>query len=183
MTTLTIPTLIDPHLWARAGWMGIAWAAHDDLPIMAPLFTNREAARAIFAGWQVALGAVDHQDLLRVAIIEGEVPTMAPGYFAHLGLDLAAVTPRLAAATAVSYDATDGDAWHRLPNPGSPHLRAFKQAYARTGHYALIPAVLVDSRADFQSDLALRKTRLVFRHVRDVPRTGDPDSALWQRVR
>lgn len=182
MTTLALPKLIDERLWARAGWTGIAWAVPGDMPVMAPLFTDPDAARAIFSGWRQVLGDVDHQELLRVAIIEGDVPSLAPGYAAHLGLDLDSARRYLAGATEVAFDVTDSDAWHRFPNPGSPHLRAFKQAYARVGRYFLMPAFLAAGGADFQPELAIGKTRLAFRQVADVKRSGDPDSALWQQL-
>ncbi len=182
MTTLDLPKLIDAPLWAR-GWTGVAWTVPGAVPVMALLFTDADLARTIFTGWQRALGDVDRRELLRVAIIEGDVPGLAPGYFAHLGLDLAAVAPLLGDATAVAYDVTDGDVWQRLPNPGSPHLRAFKQAYAQARRYFLMPAIVADGGASFLSDLAIGKTRMAFRQVADVPRSGDADSALWQRIR
>ena len=181
MTRLDLPKLIDASLWARAGWNGVAWAVPGAVPVMALLFADADLARTIFSGWQRALGEVDRRELLRVAIIEGDIPSLPPGYFAHLGLDLAAVAPLLGDATALAYDVTDGDVWHRLPNPDSPHLRAFKQAYAQARRYFLMPAVVSGSGADYITDLAIGKTRLTFRHVADVPRTGDPDSALWSQ--
>lgn len=180
---MQLAKLFDATSWSRAGWTGIAWAVPGDLPVMALLFTDRDAARSIFAGWQRTLGDVDHRDLLRVAVLEGELPGMPPGYTVHLGLDVASATSQLGAAREVAYDVTDGDVWHRMPNPGSAHLRAFKQAYARAGRYFLMPAHLASGGADFQPDLAIGKTRLTFRQVADVPRTDDPDSAVWRPAR
>src|ERR1051325_2665081 len=80
-------SLIDHELWEQARWAGIFYARlpQPPLPILGLLFDNGAAGKAIFQGWQKAVGKTDAADELHVSIIEGEVPGKEKGYRVLIG--------------------------------------------------------------------------------------------------
>jgi hypothetical protein len=70
---LGVRSVIDLHLWNRAGWRGTGFtrSGPNYPPALALLFTDGEAARKIFERWRERFGAVDEQDEIYVAIVRG----------------------------------------------------------------------------------------------------------------
>lgn len=70
---LGVRSIIDVHLWDRAGWTGAAFAHWGPSypPAIALMFTNEDAARKIFAHWRERFGQADSQEEIYVAIVRG----------------------------------------------------------------------------------------------------------------
>jgi hypothetical protein len=68
-----VRSVIDVHLWNRAGWHGAAFLGfHPGLPPeLALLFTDREAAGKIFSHWRERFGGEDRAEEIYLAIIRG----------------------------------------------------------------------------------------------------------------
>lgn len=182
-TTHHVPRLFEPELLRRAGWMAMSYATPPDgPPVLGLVFRDPDIAEAIFTGWRHALGPVDVDDLLRVAIIEGVLPNTPPGYTVHLGLNLEVVVAQVRAAGGgtLDFDASAVDAWRRMPDPASSGLRRFREAYAKHRRYLLGPVVLTN-RSNAMAHLKIEKRRLVLRRVSDVGLVNDPDAGLWLR--
>ncbi len=161
--------LFEPTLWRRAELMAVAFATPEGAPpTLGLVFRDADVAGAIFLGWRHALGEVDEHDLIRVAIIEGELRGRAPGYAVHLSIDPGDAPP----------PPRGGDVWRRMPQAGSPHLRRFQVAYGQHRRYHLAPATLGGGVA-FMTHLAIGKRRLAMRRISDVGLIGDPDAGLW----
>ena len=59
------------ELWDKAMWKGMIFGfAPGRLPIMAPVFTNIDAGKAIFAEWRKMVGKQDENDLIKVGLIK-----------------------------------------------------------------------------------------------------------------
>ncbi len=68
---IEINSIINMELWDKAMWKGIVfWFVPGSLPIFAPLFTNIEAGKAIFAEWRKMVGKQDEKDLIKVGLIK-----------------------------------------------------------------------------------------------------------------
>ena len=156
------PLLIEPTLWARAGWIATAYVVHPDrAPVLALVFRDGDAASDIFMAWRAALGEIDARDRLRLAIVEGRLPMHPPGYVVHVG---------------GSNDR--GEAWLHVPDPDPAHLARFKAAYAVHGRYLLVPAT-VGAGLELMPRLGLGKERLALRRVSDVGLVRDPEQGMW----
>jgi hypothetical protein len=100
-------------------------------PILGLGFANEDAARRIFRDWHERYGPRDEFEELRVSIIEGRIPGLAPGYSVHVGADAKNLFRRYRQLGLM----TDGDLLtissrvNRMNAPNSPKLRAFKEAY------------------------------------------------------
>lgn len=68
---IEIISIINIELWNKAKWKGMVFGfAPGKLPIMAPLFANISAGKAIFAEWREKVGNKDENDLIKVGIIK-----------------------------------------------------------------------------------------------------------------
>src|SRR5215831_19415244 len=92
--------LIDPALWDAAKWKAVAFGAQAGKPpLMAFIFANINAGRQIFAKWREAIGGdIDKEEMIRIAIIEGDIPGEPAGYTGH-------VTPQKEQVIAETLDA------------------------------------------------------------------------------
>lgn len=74
-TDVHVVTPIDVHKWNAAGWNAVLFefapGAPDVPPVLALAFENREAAEAIFQGFEGRFGLHDPENALRIAIIRG----------------------------------------------------------------------------------------------------------------
>ena len=179
---LELPRLIDRKLWTDAQLGGVAFLTpKEGPPGLGLIFTGKPAGLAIFDGWRADLGERDAAELLRVAIIEGEIPGKPPGYTLTLGLDLQAVAARLhdRAIDGLSYDVTAlGSIRRRMNTPpgGSPHLAAWKPLMAAAGEYALVPVVNSPDGWEPHYEKMIVKKKILLRRVDEI-KPGDPDHA------
>jgi hypothetical protein len=68
---IEIKSIINMELWDKAMWKGMLFAfVPGSLPIMAPVFTNIDAGKAIFAEWRKIVGKQDERDLISVGLIK-----------------------------------------------------------------------------------------------------------------
>jgi hypothetical protein len=147
---LFIQLLTDPKQWAAASWAATAFlydpSAIPD-PRVAPAiglaFHNFAAGKEIFNRWHAHLAHDDTHEELRISIIEGPLPADPHGYSVFISSN-----PLNAIKRKQSEDRTfDPKQFIRFgqlnrmhPDPGSPHLRLFKQHFAAAKRYRLLPA-------------------------------------------
>lgn len=136
---LSVRSLIDVHLWNRAGWSGVAFA---DLgpgypPAIALMFTDEDAAKKIFTRWHERFGQADKQDEIYLAIVRG-ISVENPAHYRVL------ITSRLPPD-----DSETGDQILMLASrvqtmeaESDVNLRRFIDAYSRSKTYLLVPARL-----------------------------------------
>jgi hypothetical protein len=164
---MRITSFIDVETWDQASWTGALFAVDPEggaPPAMGLYFRDEAAGRKIFRDWIGRIGRDDEFDLLRVSIIEGDIPAEPPGYSVFLGTD---VENYAAYARDQDIDVFQEDylgvvgRYRRMtPSPGSPHLPAFKASYERHGSYQLIPAYGGEGNPTADFDLAIKKKRI-----------------------
>jgi hypothetical protein len=75
-------SLIEIALWDQAQWAGVVYATDDvHPPIFALAFRNGAMGHEIFRRWRALLGDVDRAELLRIAIVENDLPGEPPDSF------------------------------------------------------------------------------------------------------
>ena len=80
--------VIDIGLWNRAQWSGVLFKVQPGtLPVFALVFRDLDAGEEILKGWRDALGNHDRNEVIRVSVIEGNIPGTPPGYSVHIGPD------------------------------------------------------------------------------------------------
>jgi len=175
--------VIDLPLWNRARWMGTAFGGFEgEPPFIALAFQNGDAGKEVLRGLHALTGDVDERELLRVAIIEGEIPGLESGYTIHIG-------PRpeaLFEASDRSGNPTKAIAmFSRIqrmhPKPGSSYLPGFKATFAQHGRYWLMGASLGGSAGfTLHPEPRILKTTLVFNTVEQIG-ANDIDRAIFVR--
>lgn len=163
---LGVRSVINLHAWDQAKWRGAAFAGNgpDYPPTLAMMFTDREAARAIFEQWFERIGAYDEQDVLRISIIRN-----LPGHSEfHYAVQISA---NPAEGEIEGGRKTSLSSRSLVIEPAShTNLANFLELYAQFGAYYLIPAIWADGmdQPDFQSDLPILKRQLVVVDAADV---------------
>jgi hypothetical protein len=181
---MTDEQIINKELWDRARWRGVAYGRIARLPpFIALVFEDREPAGEIFANWRERVGPIDHAELIRIAIIEGDIPGQDAGYTVHVGPN----TDRLVEWARQKDDNPDVllsvTRLLRMTTP-STHLEMFKGMYGETGRYLLVAGALTDKASgkfDVNPGLTIEKKAVVFRQANDVSAVNDFDSIVLAR--
>lgn len=162
---LRVRSVIDVHLWNRAGWTGTAFADWGPPypPAVALMFTNEDAARKIFARWRERLGQVDKQDEIYVAIVRG-ISVDHPAHYRVL------ITSRLPSED----DGPKGKTFMMASRMQTMHaesdanLSHFLNIYGQSCAYLLLPAILKGGRPEFLLELAILKRELSVKAASEV---------------
>ena len=163
---LSVRSIIDIHLWDRAGWNGTAFADWGPPypPAIALLFTDADAARGIFRRWQERFGRIDKQDDIYLAIVRG-ISLDNPTYYRVL------ITSRLRPED----ESLGGQQlmvacrMQTMHAESDVNLVRFLEAYGRAGRYALLPAIWKGGGTpDFILDLAIYKRMLSVKAASEI---------------
>jgi hypothetical protein len=146
-------------------------------PVLGLLFEDRAAAEAIMRRWHEALGEEDREDVIRIAVVEGTIKGIGPGYSVHIGPDpdRAREAAHNRGERGVIVYMTRVQRMHNAQD--SPHLKAFKEDYEERGEYRLAFAVLADGKPVLY-ERSILKASIVFRDADDIQSQDDPDAAV-----
>ncbi|SDC02969.1 hypothetical protein SAMN05216185_101229 [Pseudomonas guariconensis] len=165
---LTVRSVIDVHLWDRAGWLGTAYGtfSHNAPPFMALLFKDRSSAIKIFERWRDRFGAVDKNEALHISIIRQLYNQPAT----HYGL---VITSRPSeSVTDSQYESLASRSMTMTPETDI-NLCRFLDDHQRAGCYLLVPAVMEPERPpEIIKDVYLLKRNL---HVKTAAEVGPHD--------
>lgn len=136
---LGVRSIIDVHLWDRAGWSGTAFAELGPSypPVMALMFTGEDAAKKIFTRWRERLGQIDKLDEIYVAIVRG-ISVEHPGHYRLL------LTSRLPSDESRSGGQVLmlASRMQTMKAESDAHLAHFLDAYNQSRAYLFVPAIL-----------------------------------------
>lgn len=168
-------SLIREVLWDKAGWSGTGFAVPTDqfsVPVLIPIFNNRDAAEEIFAHWREELGSQDKDERLRVAVVRGISKRNPHWYRVVIGSN-----PNLPRRVPVRYMIFVARVNTMTPD-SSWNLDNFLQSYRKAGSYLLVAGTAARGESE---PLMMPKTGILKRelHVREAWQIGrnDPDSA------
>jgi hypothetical protein len=135
---MKVHSVIDIHLWDRAGWTGAAYGVLDAKapPFMALMFKDRETAVRIFARWRERFGTMDEGDEIHIGIIRkfsAENPT-------HYGM---IVTSKISTNLEESRLAMVVSRSLVMEPSDDINLTRFLSLYNNAGAYLLMPMVVV----------------------------------------
>lgn len=159
-----VRSVIDAHLWDRAGWMGAAYGIVDPKapPFLALMFKNREAAAKIFERWRERFGAVDEEEEIHIGIIRrfsAEHPT-------HYGMVVTSKTPANLGESRIAMVASRSLV---MESSDDVNLTGFLNLYERAGAYLLMPVLMVPGQPpQFIDELHLLKRTLHVKMAADV---------------
>jgi tetratricopeptide (TPR) repeat protein len=162
---LGVRSIIDLHLWNRAGWSGTAFADWGPAypPGVALTFTDEDAARKIFVRWRERFGQVDKQDEIYVAIVRG----ISIDHPAHYRLLITSCHPS-------EDESQTGKTFMMASRMQTMHaesnvnLDRFLNNYVRSRVYLLLPAILKGGVPEFLPELALLKRVLSVKTASEV---------------
>lgn len=141
-----LPTTIRAQLWDDADWHSTLFKIEnnpDSLPIIAPVFSNAVAARAIFRYWLDEFGGEDTNEVIRVVLLRGIIKSNPLAYRLLVGHNptLKSQANRLALAAVRMSTSSPRSA---------EHVDAFLEAYRRHGRYAFMAAVQMNEPPGFE---------------------------------
>ncbi len=163
---LGVRSVIDLHLWNRAGWTGVAFADWGPSypPAIALMFTDEDAARKIFERWRERFGEIDKDGDIYVAIVRGISAENSAHYRVLITSRLPSEDDRsgnrlLAVASRIQTMHAESDV----------NLVRFLGAYERSQAYLLVPAILRGGGSpEFLLELAILKRRLSVKKASEV---------------
>ncbi len=183
-----IASLVAVNLWDEAEWLGLGFAIWPGRPpFLGLLFGNGDVGKKIFSQWRRLFGEEDAYEILRISIVEGDIPGEDAGYSVVVGSNPKnliqleqnkgrAIDPRLFLTVSRI---------HRMnPDPASRYLALFKEAYRNHGSYFLVPMVQQSGQPVLDENLRIKKRELNLLRVEDLKendfehvvlrRPGDP---------
>jgi len=163
-----VRSVIDVHLWDRAGWMGAAYGVINPKapPFIALLFKDRDAAVRIFERWRERFGNADKEEEIHIGIVR----RFCVEHPAHYGMVITSKVlkdPRdsritMFASRSLTMEPTD-----------DVNLSGFLDRYKKVGAYLLMPMVMVPGLPpEFIDGLYLLKRAL---HVKMAADVGSSD--------
>jgi hypothetical protein len=163
---LRVRSVIDIHLWNRAGWTGTAFADWGPSypPAIALLFTDADAGRKIFERWRERFGKEDSQEDIHVAIVRG-ISAEKPAHYRVL------ITSRLPPKV----ELIGGQQFMLAARINTMHAESdvnlvrFLDRYDELGAYWLVPAIWKGKgEPEFLFDLATLKRELSVKAASEV---------------
>lgn len=163
---LSVRSIIDIHLWNRAGWTGTAFADWGPPypPAIALLFTDADAARKIFERWRERFGRVDRQEEIYVAIVRG-ISAEKPAYYRVL------ITSRLRPEVELigGQQLVIASRINTMHAESDVNLVRFLDNHGKAGAYSLVPAIWKgNGEPAFLLDLAILKRGLSVKAASEV---------------
>jgi len=184
MTEAILYNLINVPLWDKAKWKGVAFIVDlsgKRVPVIAFVFRHGQYGQQIFTEWIQVIGETDEYDILRLSIIEGDIPGEEAGYSVHVSVNPGKII-YLAATRGIDLESNaviTVSRIHRMnPEPGSENLPLFKRSYSNKDAYLIAPASIESGRVKVHFELAIAKATIIFRHVDDVTES-DVDSVIF----
>lgn len=160
-----VRSVIDVHLWNRAGWHGAAFLGFPpgSPPELALLFTDREAAAKIFSHWRERFGGEDRAEEIHLAVIRG-ISLQNPAHYRVF----------ITSSRQSSDESPEGMTYSIVSRmitmevANDANLNRFLADYRREGAYQLTPAVMVNGTPEFLSDMGVLKRNLAVRNVSEI---------------
>ncbi|EIM01154.1 hypothetical protein UUA_05272 [Rhodanobacter thiooxydans LCS2] len=163
---LDVRSVIDVHLWNRAGWTGVAFAHWGPSypPAISLIFTDEDAARKIFTRWRERLGQVDRRDEIFVAIVRG-ISADHPAHYRVL------ITSKLPSndekPTGKTFMMTSR--MQTMHAESDVNLSRFLDIYSRSRAYLLLPSILKGgAESELLPELAILKRGLSVKNASEV---------------
>ena len=163
---LDVRSVIDVHLWNRAGWTGVAFADWGPAypPAISLIFKDEDAARKIFTRWRERLGQVDRRDEIFVAIVRG-ISVDHPTHYRVL------ITSRLPSGD----EKTTGKTFMMASRMQTMHaesdvnLNRFLDIYSQSRAYLLLPSIFKEGDVSkLLPELAVLKRELSVKNASEV---------------
>lgn len=183
---LFITSMIDIEAWNKAVWRGAGFVlGYMLLPALLLPFANEKYAIKIFEDWIKIIGRDDKKEDIRIALVEGDVPGEASGYYVVVGNNIDEAMKR-AEKGGFSADETMILNVSRIiranPRDNFQSFNYFKEAYHQYGEYMLMPAVLNEKTGEIKPlpQYGIHKKQLIYRHISDITE-NDQDAILLQK--
>jgi hypothetical protein len=161
-----VHSIIDVHAWDQAKWRGVGYLRFDPEypPVLALLFENEEAARAIFSRWRERVGPADHNNLIRVAIIRRHSPSNPNHYI----VQVASTPPKLDEMESGQSFILASRCLENTPD-NDVNLSRFLHDYEKMGAY-YIAAGIIPEDGEFicLQDLTILKRELSVKRAEEI---------------
>lgn len=175
--------LIELEDWDAAKWNATGFAVPVGTPLrpwLIIVFTHEQPARALFAGLRSKVGQEDEEELIRLSIVEGTFHGNPHSYAVNIGPNVSNVMkhfqvelPERGYADFVALCRVN----RMNPSGPSQHLAQFKERFAKTGSYLLMPGCYRGGSLWPIDELRILKRSINFRRKEEIL-PGDLDRAV-----
>ena len=161
-----VRSVTNTYLWDRAKWIGtffIDISEASQVPTMALVFEDREAAEKIFSQWRKRFGTVDSDEYIHIGLVK-DVSTKSPFHY-----DVVVTTRPLDETDRAYSDSTAYPCTYKRMTPStSENVDRFICNYRRSGAYLLTAATATNGNIELIFDLAIRKHHLSIKRYVDI---------------
>lgn len=132
---IRVHSVINIPLWDRAKWNAMAYVwSPNELPSLVLGFTNSDAGKAIFKGWQARFGKVDEHEYIRVSVVTGIDERRPYRYSVVIGVNPEFLRSRTGGSHSFMVSKVLG------MDPSTPkNLEQFLTQYKETNSYIILP--------------------------------------------
>tara|TARA_R110002096_G_scaffold120601_9_gene261148 strand:- start:1159 stop:4422 length:3264 start_codon:yes stop_codon:yes gene_type:complete len=162
-----VESIINLHLWDRAGWNGIMFAGYGPAypPMLALIFRDEQTACSIFSGWRDKFGSRDKEDAIRIALLRGVDAQHPSHYRASISKNFDPKKDGLDP----SKKFMQASRMLTITPPNSNNLDTFLSDFEEKQCFILAPAVLgPEGEPQFFTDLSILKRMLYVREAWEV---------------
>ncbi len=184
--TLFVTSMIDLDAWDNAVWRGAGfYLGYLPLPTLLLPFVNEKYAIKIFEDWIVTVGKEDKNEDIRIALVEGDVPGEAAGYYVVVGNNIDEAVKRAQSSGAFVDELMIINVSRIIranPKDNFKMFNYFKEAYHKYGEYILMPAVINELTGQIKPlpKYGILKKQLIYRHISEITE-NDQDAILLQK--
>lgn len=163
--TTEVSSVIDVHLWDRAGWQGAGFFLYEasSVPVFALLFANRASAAQIFTRWRERFGAQDRDERINLSIIRA-LPDAPLSHYEVLVTSSPDVVVSERADNFVVYTGRHLE----VTAETTRNLDSFMNAFEKAGKYLFAPAVMDESTVQPMMNVAILKQKLSVRIYQEI---------------
>ncbi len=182
-TDLSVHTVINNHLWDRAGWCGTAYMSFgpSNPPVLGLMFDTIEYGRKIFEKWVDDFGTKDEEDLIRISIVKGVEKNHPIHYMVQVSADFDALEKTNSNKSIIAISRLN-----LMEATTHQHLEFFISEHERTGCYFVVPVELTPEGPQPIMGLKILKSKInvidawkVGPNSQDCPAIRDPSRVLF----
>ncbi|MCG8405484.1 MAG: hypothetical protein MI923_09830 [Phycisphaerales bacterium] len=179
-------SLVATNLWDKADWLGMGFVIQPNrAPFLGLLFQNSDVAQTIFSQWRKVFGEEDAYEILRISIIEGDIPGEDSGYSVLVGsnpMNLIQLEQNKGRVFDPRFFLTVSQIHRVNPDATSRNLELFKESYRNHGHYFLMPMLRQPRGLGFFENLQIKKHKINLMRVEEL-KENDVEHIVLRRTK
>ena len=166
---MEVVSMINLSLWNKARWQGVIFVRsrerYEGIPILSPIFTNKDAGISIFKEWISMFGKVDEKNIITVGLIKGINKNNLSHYKMIFGANLDVLM------SGDNKYITTANRFQRMTPNNDDNFKNFEDIVLKRGkQYYLMPSYMnpKDNRPELAVDYAILKNDIEIKNAWEI---------------